>query len=49
MCGSWDGTGQFFLATTKFRAATAKFLPTIKSSFLLNRYAIAAINLGPAC
>lgn len=27
MCGSWDGTGQFFLATTKFRAATAKFLP----------------------
>ena len=22
---------------------------TIKSSFLLNRYAIAAINLGPAC
>ena len=27
MYGSWDGTGQFFLATTKFRAATAKFLP----------------------
>lgn len=28
---------------------TSSSAPTIKSSFLLNRYAIAAINLGPAC